>query len=124
VRPTTGESCGLLLPAVDAAMHSVSLEHVASELGPATARRVVSVLDRAGSHTGKGLRVPAGIELALLPARSPELQPAEPLWPLANEGVANTLFAYLDALAAARATQRLARAWQPELMRSPTRNHR
>jgi hypothetical protein len=38
------------------------------------------VLDQAGFHTGgEVVVVPEGIELEFLPARSPELQPAERL---------------------------------------------
>lgn len=39
-----------------------------------------------------------GTELEFLPARSPELQPAERLWPLVNERVANRLFEDLEEL--------------------------
>ena len=44
--------------------------------------------------------MPEGTELEFLPARSPELQPAERLWPLVNECVANRLFEDLDELEA------------------------
>ncbi len=42
---------------------------------------------------GAGTR---GGEQEFLPPYSPELQPAEHLWPLTDEGIANTLFAALD----------------------------
>jgi transposase len=47
------------------------------------------VVDQAGWHTGKEVEVPEGIHLEFLPSGSPELQPAERLWVLTNEGVAN-----------------------------------
>ncbi len=35
------------------------------------------------------LLLPEGVQLVFLPAYSPELQPAERLWPLVDAGVAN-----------------------------------
>ena len=43
------------------------------------------------------LALPEGIDLVFLPAASPELQPAERLWPLVDEPVANRAFADLEA---------------------------
>jgi transposase len=39
---------------------------------------------------------PQGIHLELLPTGSPELQPAERLWPLTNEAIANRLFEEIE----------------------------
>lgn len=47
------------------------------------------------------MRVPEGVHLLFLPPKSPELQPAEQLWPLTNEAIANRSFANLDELEAA-----------------------
>ncbi len=44
------------------------------------------------------LVVPDGIELVYLPPYTPELQPAERIWPLLRESVANRVFKTLDAL--------------------------
>ncbi len=44
--------------------------------------------------------LPDGIELVFLPPYSPELQPAEQLWALVDEPIANRVFADLDALEA------------------------
>jgi hypothetical protein len=57
------------------------------------------VLDGAGWHASPRLRAPNGIRLCFLPPYTPELQPAEHLWPLADETVANRPFASLDQLA-------------------------
>jgi DDE superfamily endonuclease len=62
--------------------------------------RAVLVIDRAGWHVSGDLRLPVGIDLVFLPAASPELQPAERLWPLIDEPVANHTFPDLDALEA------------------------
>jgi transposase len=61
-------------------------------------RRVLLVVDKAGWHTGKEVEVPEGIHLEFLPSSSPELQPAERLWPLTNEAVANRLFEQIGEL--------------------------
>ena len=49
-------------------------------------------LDNAGWHTEPNLVVPEGIRLVYLPRYSPELQPAEHLWPVLDEPLANRYF--------------------------------
>ena len=51
---------------------------------------------RPAGTLAKRSRVPEGIHLEFLPSGSPELQPAERLWPLTNEGVANGLFEEIE----------------------------
>ena len=67
--------------------------------------------------------IPEGLELEFLPARSPELQPSERLWPLVNERVCNRLFEDLDELEEALAERCLALSDQPDLLRGHTRYH-
>jgi transposase len=98
VRPTTGQSWWCLLPTVSRAAMSAALAAFARDEGITATRRAVIVWDGAGWHTSDKLVVPAGIDLVPLPPSSPELQPAERLWPLVNEAVANRSFADLDAL--------------------------
>ena len=62
---------------------------------------MILVVDQAAFHTSEKVRVPEGVHLLFLPPNSPELQPAERLWPLSNEAVANRSFANLDELEAA-----------------------
>ena len=69
-----------------------------AQLGPR--RRAVLVLDGAGWHTAKDLHVPEGVHLAILPPYSPELQPAERLWPIINERIANQTFEEMPQLMA------------------------
>jgi transposase len=78
------------------------------------------VLDQAGWHTGKEVQIPEGIHLEFLPARSPELQPAERLWPLANEAVANRLLEDLDQLEEALVERCVALLEQTDLIRTHT----
>jgi transposase len=98
VRPQTGQTWWCLLPAVNAEAFGVALAEFARDEGIAADHRAVLVLDNAGWHHAKTLVVPDGIDLVFLPPYAPELQPAERLWPLVNEPVANRAFADLDAL--------------------------
>jgi transposase len=74
----------------------VALNEFAKEVGAGKEKHVVLVVDQAGWHTGKEVEIPEGIDLEFLPSGSPELQPAERLWPLTNEGVANRLFEEIE----------------------------
>ena len=68
-------------------------------------RIVLLVLDGAGWHTEPGLAIPEGIRLVYLPPYTPELQPAEHLWPLVDEPIVNRHFetlGELDAILAKR----------------------
>jgi hypothetical protein len=58
--------------------------------------RGVLVVDQAGWHTAGEVRLPEGIHLEFLPSGSAELQPAERLWPLSNEALANSLFEQIE----------------------------
>jgi len=66
------------------------------QLGPK--RRVVLAIDQAGFHPSDKVEVPDGIHIIEMPPKSPELQPAERLWPLADEPLANRTFSSLDEL--------------------------
>jgi transposase len=116
--PNSGEVHWLILPTVNAEVFSVALENFAREVGAATTRRILLVLDRAGWHTAKKLRVPEGIHLEFLPSHSPELQPSERLWPLSNEGVANRHFEEIEEMEEALANRCVALGEQPDLIRS------
>jgi hypothetical protein len=100
VRPTTGQSWWCLLPTVTTAAMQAALAAFAHDAGIDATHRAVVVWDGAGWHTSPDLVLPDGIDLVPLPPASPELQPAERLWPLVNEPVANRAFADLDALEA------------------------
>ena len=55
-----------------------------------------------------------------LPPHTPELQPAEHLWPLANEAVANKHFATLADLDAALSERCRTLAAMPEVIKAAT----
>ena len=57
---------------------------------------VLLAVDQAGWHTSSNLKLPLGLHLIFLPSYSPELQPAERLWTLVDEPIANRSFETLD----------------------------
>ena len=98
VHPASGRTEWLLTTTVSGAGMSAALKDFAARVGAGTTRRMVLVLDGAGWHRSKSLVVPEGIHLVFQPPYSPALQPAENLWPLVHEVVANRDFRALDEL--------------------------
>ena len=102
---------------------SLVLADVAKAVGAGLEKHILLVLDGAGWRTSHEVVIPAGIEFVPLPAHSPELQPAERLWPLTNEAVANRSCASLDELDTVLGERCLTLADTPEMVRSYTRYH-
>lgn len=98
VEPTSGETSWLLMPTVNTQVFSLVLAAFAQEQGVGPHKQILLVLDQAGWHKSGALVVPEGLHLLFLPSHSPELQPAERLWPLSNEPLANRVFSSLDEL--------------------------
>ena len=98
VRPRTGQSWWCLLPTVNTEAFALALATFARDEGIDAKHRAVLVVDRAGWHIAGDLVLPEGVHLVFLPSASPELQPAERLWSLVDEPVANRVFPDLDAL--------------------------
>ena len=100
VNPLTGDSVGMLAPTVNTGLMSEYLRMLSQHVGPDV--QVVLVLDNAGWHRAKDLRVPDNITLWFLPAYSPELNPIERLWAwLKSHSLSNRVYADYDALLAA-----------------------
>jgi transposase len=78
VRPATGESFALVLPEVSTETMSLFLGQFAATLAPHA--QAVVVLDQAGWHGARHLRVPENLTLVPLPPCSPELNPMEWVW--------------------------------------------
>ena len=123
VRPATGQSWWCLLPTVTVPAMALALASFARDEGIDATHRAVLVVDQAGWHTSPAPVLPEGIEVVFLPSASPELQPAERLWPLVDEPVANHAFpdlATLEAVLVARC-RTLAADW--ERIKAHTRFH-
>jgi len=93
VQPTRGEAVGYLSTGLSKPFFAALLAAFARETGAGRERHIVLVLDNAGWHGPEGLAVPDGIRLVFLPPYTPELQPAEHLWPLVDEPVVDRHFA-------------------------------
>jgi transposase len=92
VQPTTGETFWYISNGVSKPFFAGLLALFAREAGAGRDRIIVLGLDSAGWHTEPNLVVPEGLRLAYLPPYSPELQPAEHLWPVLDEPLANQYF--------------------------------
>jgi hypothetical protein len=121
VRPASGAVEWFLCTAVNTALFVAVLARFAAAVGAGAGKTVILVLDRAGWHGGGKLAPPEGVRLVFQPPYTPELQPAERLWPLAREAIANQSFASLRDLDQALAARCLALADQPDVLKAHTR---
>jgi hypothetical protein len=98
VAPESGETVWYLSNGIDKPVFEMMLAGFAREVGAGRDRIILLLLDGAGWHTEPGLALPEGIRLIHLPPYTPELQPAEHLWPLVDEPVVNRHSETLEAL--------------------------
>jgi len=77
---------------------SEALKAFAAHADPAGKKVLVVLVDNAGWHKAKALVVPGNVVLHFRPPCTPELQPAEPLWPLVRAAVANRSLGRIDRL--------------------------
>ena len=96
VHPRDGRTQGGLLPDVNTGAMQLALNEVvrAERIGPR--KPVVLVVDGASWPRAPKLPRPAGLHFVHLPPCTPEMQPAERLWPLLTEGGATRSFAPLQ----------------------------
>lgn len=87
----------LLGPTVNTYVMNQHLRMISEHVGADV--HVVLVMDQAGWHMSKGLRVPENITLLHLPPYSPELNPIERLWSwLKSHQLSNRVYADYDDL--------------------------
>lgn len=95
VDPLTGDSSAILSRHVDVDVMNAFLGVLSSEVG--LNDHVVLILDQAGWHVSKSLKVPANMTLLHLPPYSPELNPVERLWLyLKSHYLSNRVYADYD----------------------------
>jgi DDE superfamily endonuclease len=123
VEPQSGKTSWLLMPMVNTAAFSLALAAFAQEQGAGPDKRILLVLDQAGWHKSGDLVIPEGLYLLFLPSHSPELQPAERLWPLSNEPLANRVFSSLDELEDVQVARCRWLQAHPEMIRGRTSFH-
>lgn len=98
VRPTTGQTYWLTMPSVNLSVMQIALAEFAKAQGVGADKQLILLIDGAAWHTSKKLVIPPGIHFVRLPPYTPELQPAEHLWELTDEGLANRHFKTVTAL--------------------------
>lgn len=77
IEPKTGEHFTLELPYVDTICMNVFLREVSDAYKN---EEIILVMDGAGWHKSKELKIPENIEIIILPPYSPELNPVERFW--------------------------------------------
>ena len=123
VCPSSGQTFWLLLPHVSITAYSLALAEFARAVGAGPDKQVALVLDQAGWHRSAQLVIPEGLHLVFLPPYSPELQPAEHLWELSDQALANRHFRDLDQLMEVQAERCRKLQELPELIRNRTHFH-
>ncbi len=98
VQPETGRSVWYILPETNVKAFQTVLNNFASGLESSETKHILLVMDNAPWHTSSKLVQPQGVEIIHQPSYSPELQPAEHLWPLSDELVTNRCPKNLDDL--------------------------
>jgi len=97
VNPTTGDSSAMLAPTVNTDYMNEHLRFISEQAGQD--QHVVLVLDQAGWHVARALKVPDNITLLHLPPYSPELNPIERVWAyLKSHYLSNRVFKDYDDL--------------------------
>lgn len=114
--PASGRNRLWLHPKADTVRMGEVLAAFADWADPTGSKVLVVLVDNAGYHTAKRLVVPANVRLHFLPSCTPELQPAERLWPVLREAVANRVFDDLPALAATVTARAAWMADHPEVV--------
>src|SRR5262249_12939205 len=116
-RPRTGQTFAVILPRVNADRMGDALAAFAAHADPLGRKVLVVLLDNAGWHLARRLVVPPNVVLHFLPPCTPELQPAEPPWPLVREAVANRSIGRIDRLRAILRGRLAYLAGHPEVVR-------
>jgi len=94
VEPMTGDSCFVIAPKCNTECMNAFLSELSKQLGKDYA---LLCMDNAGWHKSKGLAIPDNVRLLYLPARTPEMNPIEQLWPqVRKDGFKNKLYHTLD----------------------------
>lgn len=117
VSPTSGETFWYISNGVSKPFFEKLLALFAREAGAGQSRIIILVIDGAGWHTAPNLTVPEGLHLVYLPPYTPQLQPAECLWPVLDEPVANRHFETIEELDAVVARRCLTLDANPELFK-------
>jgi transposase len=97
VCPELGKSAGLVMPEANTETMNQHLLEISKQVSPRA--HAIVLMDRAGWHRSKSLRVPQNLTIMLLPPRSPELNPVEIIWHwLRSHCLSNRLYINYEAI--------------------------
>ena len=95
VCPERGAGAALVLPACNSEAMQLHLDEIATKVTPGA--HAIVLLDQAGWHGGKVLKVPHNISLMPLPPRAPELNGQENIWQFMRQNwLSNRVFKSFD----------------------------
>ena len=95
VCPERGTGAALVLPACNSEAMQLHLDEIATRVEPGA--HAIVILDQAGWHGAKQLRIPANISLLPLPPRAPELNSQENIWQFMRQNwLSNRIFKSFD----------------------------
>jgi len=114
VCPAEGKGAGLVLPWCNTDAMSAHLAEISLHVAPDA--HAVVILDQAGWHRSRSLKVPANITLMPLPPKAPELNPVENIWQFLRQNwLSNRIFKGYDDI-----LEHCCRAWN-RLIHQPWR---
>jgi len=91
--PISGDKYFIIAPACNTLWMNSFLDELSKHIGIDYA---LVCLDQAGWHKSSDLHIPNNIRLFYIPARTPEMNPIEQLWPEVRKDFKNKLFKTLD----------------------------
>ncbi len=93
--PERGTGAAWVLPSCNTPAMQIHLQEISQAVAPGA--HAILILDRAGWHTTPKLKLPENITFLPLPARAPELNPAENFWRfLRKNWLSNRVFKSYD----------------------------
>ena len=94
-RPELATGAALVLPFCNSEAMQLHLNEIATKVSPGA--HAIIILDQAGWHGAKELKVPHNISLMPLPPRSPELNSQENIWQFMRQNwLSNRIFKSYD----------------------------
>ena len=96
--PARGVGAALVLPQCNTAAMNLHLQEISAAVAPGA--HAITLIDQAGWHLSKALKVPDNMTMLPLPPKSPELNPVENIWQFIRDNwLSNTVFkSYNDIL--------------------------
>ena len=98
VHPASGQTYWWVMPRVNIDLFNRVLADFAQQFGLGQNKHILLSIDQAGWHKSDKVVLPEGLHLEFLPCYSPELQPAERLWSILDEPIANRTFERIEEL--------------------------